>query len=200
MESTCIPWVERNCIIRENGSLFPIGNKRPMGYIAHLRKQFKSINTYDFQNVDEEKKKPIIYFMRIECFFVWTNLNPLHSRMFCAKFGWNWLSGSGEHFKISSMYFRYFFNISPWKGFGPSFVQTSILITKGRIVFSLVEIGPVVLEKKILNFVNVFSLFRKYLPLKKSGPFIWTNFHMSLGYTHVSCRGRHKYLISLEKK
>ena len=24
---------------------------------------------------------------------IWTNLNPLHPRMLCAKFGWNWLSG-----------------------------------------------------------------------------------------------------------
>ena len=28
--------------------------------------------------------------------FIWTNLNPLYPRMLCAKFGWNWLSGSGE--------------------------------------------------------------------------------------------------------
>ena len=28
--------------------------------------------------------------------FIWTNLNPLHPRMLCAKFGWNWTSGSGE--------------------------------------------------------------------------------------------------------
>ena len=28
--------------------------------------------------------------------FVWTNLNPLHPRMLCAKFGWNWPSGSEE--------------------------------------------------------------------------------------------------------
>ena len=28
--------------------------------------------------------------------FIWTNLNPLHLRMLCAKFGWNWPSGSGE--------------------------------------------------------------------------------------------------------
>ena len=28
--------------------------------------------------------------------FIWTNLNPLYPRMFCAKFGWNWPSGSGE--------------------------------------------------------------------------------------------------------
>ena len=28
--------------------------------------------------------------------FFWTNLNPLHPRVLCAKFGWNWLSVSGE--------------------------------------------------------------------------------------------------------
>ena len=37
----------------------------------------------------------------------------------------------------------------------------------------LVEIGPVVLEKKdFLNFVNVFSLFRNFFPLEKNWPFI----------------------------
>ena len=28
--------------------------------------------------------------------FIWTNLNPLHPRILCDKFGWNWPSGSGE--------------------------------------------------------------------------------------------------------
>ena len=28
--------------------------------------------------------------------FIWTNLNPLPPRMLCAKFWWNWLSGSRE--------------------------------------------------------------------------------------------------------
>ena len=32
---------------------------------------------------------------------------------------------------------------------------------------SLVEIGLVVLEKKIFNFLNVYFLFRNYLPLEK---------------------------------
>ena len=27
---------------------------------------------------------------------IWKNLNPLHLRMLCAKFGWNWPSSSGE--------------------------------------------------------------------------------------------------------
>jgi hypothetical protein len=28
--------------------------------------------------------------------FIWTNLKALSPRMICAKFGWNWSSGSGE--------------------------------------------------------------------------------------------------------
>ena len=86
--------------------------------------------------------------------FIWINLNPLHPRMHCAKFGWNWLSGSGkEDFKISSMYFR---NYRPLgKGGGASFEQNWIPFTQRCIVSSLVEIGPVVLEKKIFsNFVT----------------------------------------------
>ena len=37
--------------------------------------------------------------MIIKWIFIWTNLNPLHPRMLCAKFGWNWPSGSGEENK-----------------------------------------------------------------------------------------------------
>ena len=58
--------------------------------------------------------------------FIWTNLNPPFPRMFCAKFGWNWPSGSGEEdFLISSMYFYYFVIISPWKRAGP-FIWTNL--------------------------------------------------------------------------
>ena len=28
--------------------------------------------------------------------FIWTHLNPVHLRMFCAKFGWNWPRGFAE--------------------------------------------------------------------------------------------------------
>ena len=58
--------------------------------------------------------------------FSWTNLNPLHPRTLCAKFGWNWFSGSREEdFLISSMYFRYFWIISSWKRAGP-FIWTNL--------------------------------------------------------------------------
>ena len=42
-----------------------------MGHNTHLRKLFKSMNTYDYHNVDKEKKKLIIYFMSIEWLFIW---------------------------------------------------------------------------------------------------------------------------------
>ena len=36
-------------------------NKRPMGHIAHLRKQFKSINTYGYIiTLIKRRKKPLL--------------------------------------------------------------------------------------------------------------------------------------------
>ena len=82
--------------------------------------------------------------------FIWTKLNPLHSRMHCAKFGWNWLSGFREEDSlISSMYFHHFVIISPLKRRGLSFEQNWIPFTQGCFVPNLVETGSVVLEKKM---------------------------------------------------
>ena len=52
--------------------------------------------------------------------FIWTNLNPRHSRMLYAKCDWNWPNGSGADFKISSMNFRYFVSISSLNGAWPA--------------------------------------------------------------------------------
>ena len=46
-------------------------------------------------------------FLKRAGLFNWTNLNPLHTGNHCAKFGWNWPSGSGEDFQNLSMYFCY---------------------------------------------------------------------------------------------
>ena len=59
-----------------------IQNKRPMGHIAHLRKQFKSINTYDYIITLIKRRKKINF--TITYFFF--HLNP-HRRMLCAKIG-----------------------------------------------------------------------------------------------------------------
>ena len=109
--------------------------------------------------------------------FIWTNLNPLHPRMHCAKFGWNWPRGYGEDFKISSMYFHYFVNISPWERTGP-FIWINVNSHHSRMLCAkfgwnwISSSG----EEDFFNFVNGFLLFRNYLPLEKgAGPFIWTN-------------------------
>ena len=83
--------------------------------------------------------------------FIWTNLNSLHLRILCALFGWNWHCGSGkEDFKISSSYFLHFVIISHWKR-AWLFIWTNL---------NSLWIGLVVLERKILYFVNTFSIFR----------------------------------------
>ena len=84
--------------------------------------------------------------------FIWTNLNSLHSRMICAKFGWNWPSGSGGEDTLNlSMYIRNFVIIYPWKRGSPSFEITWIPFTQGYFGPSLIEIVPVVLEKMIFQ-------------------------------------------------
>ena len=127
--------------------------------------------------------------------FRWTNLNPLHPRMLCAKFGWNWPNGSGEDFKCHQCVFsisllsplrnlesqllmdalcQVWFELAQWLlrrsvNFGyvfslfcnhlpsekrawlciSSFVQNWITFTQGCFLSSLVEISPVVLQKKM---------------------------------------------------
>ena len=40
--------------------------------------------------------------------FIWIHLTIFHPRMHCAKFGWNWLSGSWEvHQKLFSLFHKY---------------------------------------------------------------------------------------------
>ena len=87
--------------------------------------------------------------------FIWINLNFLYPRMLWfgwnqrRKFGWNWPRGSGEEdFEISSMYFRYFVIIPP--------LEKSVALHLNKLesplpknALWLVEIGQVVLEKKM---------------------------------------------------
>ena len=108
--------------------------------------------------------------------FISTNLNLLNQKMLSAMFGWNLPSGSGEKhfFIISSMYFRYFVIIFPWKRVGP-FIWTNFNtfeFTEESFVPSLFEIGPMVLEEKIFSFSSMyFRYFCNDLPLEKEwGP------------------------------
>ena len=70
-------------------------------------------------------------------------------------------------FAISSMSFRYFATVSLWQGRGFSFEQTWISFTQWCIVLSLVEIRPMVLEKKIIKFRQCFFAILYWSPLGK---------------------------------
>ena len=61
-------------------------NKRSIGHIAHLRKQFKSITTYDFiLALNKRRKNPFnIYFLRIEMVLHLNKLDaPSHKDVLC---------------------------------------------------------------------------------------------------------------------
>ena len=98
--------------------------------------------------------------------------SPLLKDDFCFKFGWNWPSGSGEEdFLIPLMYFRYSVIISPWTR-GEPFIWTNLndplYVRMHRAKFGW--LWPCGSDKEdFLNFVNVFSLFRNYLPFEKGG-------------------------------
>ena len=87
----------------------------------------------------------IIFPLKRAMSFIRTNLNPL-----C-------LLEIGPYildkiFKISSMYFHYFVIISSWKRAEPFISANFNSLAQGCFVTSLVEIGPVFLEKKIFKF------------------------------------------------
>ena len=85
--------------------------------------------------------------------FIWTNLNPFNTRILCAMFGWNWHIGSGEDFLnfVNVLFLAIFLtHYGKWQQ-SFSFDWTWYPFTQGCFVQSLVEIGPVVLEKKIFK-------------------------------------------------
>ena len=86
---------------------------------------------------------------------IWTKLNSHQPRMLCDKFGWNGQVVLEKNilFKILSMYICYLVIISNWKRARP-FIWTNLnplnpFTHYPCFVPSLVEIGPVVLEKKM---------------------------------------------------
>ena len=90
--------------------------------------------------------------------------------MLCAKFSWIWSTCSEEFFfYISLMCFCNLVIIFIWKRAWP-FIWTNMNSLHPRMLHvcaGLVEIGSVVLEKKILNFVNVYFAVLLSSPLKK---------------------------------
>ena len=100
--------------------------------------------------------------------FIWTNLNPLHQRMLCAKFGWNWLNGSGEEdfFNFVNV-FSLFLNYLLLEKDGPLHLnKLESPSPKDALYQDWLKLAQRFWRRRFLNFVNVFSLFRNYLLLE----------------------------------
>ena len=92
----------------------------------------------------------------------------------CAKFVLNRPGGSGEEdFLILSMHFRYFVIISPWKREGRALHLNKLESPSPKDALCQVwlKMAQWFSGRRFLNLVNLFSIFRNYLPLEK-GPFI----------------------------
>ena len=102
--------------------------------------------------------------------FIWTNLNPLHPTMHCAKFHWNWPSGSYPFGKRQS----------------PTFEQTWIPFTQSRFVPSFGWNWPSGSGEDFSNWSMYFRFFIIISPSKRVWPFIWTNLKNPL-YPRMHC-------------
>ena len=101
--------------------------------------------------------------------FIWTNVNSIHPRMLCVKFGWNWLSGSGgEDILISSIYFSLFHSYLPLeKGGALHLYKLESPSTKDVLWQVWSKLTQWFRKRRFFNFINVFSPFRNYLPFEK---------------------------------
>jgi hypothetical protein len=114
--------------------------------------------------------------------FNWTNWNFLHSRIICTKFDWFWPAGSGEEdfFFLFSVYFYSFAIISSWRGVIP-FIWRNVNPLPLRMIYAiLVNISPVVLEKKISKWPHpIFTFLWLFLLRRGPGPLFeqtWISF------------------------
>ena len=115
--------------------------------------------------------------MRIYWFFIWTNLNPLHPRMLCANFGWNWLSGSGEEdfFNFVNVFslFRYYLPLE--KGGALHLNKLESPLPKDVLCQVWLKLAQWFWRRRLFISSMYFHYLCNYLPLEKAGPFIWTN-------------------------
>ena len=108
----------------------------------------------------------MLYRNNLYCTFFNKLKSPLPKDASC-KFGWNWPCGSWQDFYISSMYFRYFVIIFPFKkGMALHLNKLESPPPKNALCQCWLKLAQWFWEEDFFfNFVNVFSLFRNYLPL-----------------------------------
>ena len=107
--------------------------------------------------------------MRIEWFFIWTNLSPHHPSSLCAKIGWNWPSGSGEEIFLNFVnVFSLFHKHLPLEIGGVLHLnKLKSPLPRNALCQLWLKLAQWFWRRNFFNFVNVFLLFRNYLHLEK---------------------------------
>ena len=96
-------------------------------------------------------------------------LNSLHPRMLCAKLGWNWPSGSGENDFLNFLnVFSLFRNYLPLeKGRALHLNKLESPSPKDALCQVWFQLAQWFWRRRFFKFINVFGLFRNYLPLER---------------------------------
>ena len=140
-----------------------------MGQIAHPRKQFKSIKTYDFiKTLIKRRKNHYLLYENLMVLHLNKLETPSPKNALCKVWfklaQWFWRR---RFLFNSSIYFRYFIIITPMKRAEP-FIRTIMNPLHPRMPCAkLVEISPAVLEK-IFRFCQSIIIYHR----KKVGSFI----------------------------
>ena len=97
------------------------------------------------------------------------------------------------------LYFCDFVSMSFWKRARHFICRNMTLFIQGSSVQILVEISPVVLERRILKVSQCIAIFCYYLPLKKVCPFVSSNLNY-LFFIILCVKLSWNWLSVLEKK
>ena len=130
----------------------------------HRSPEFKSINTYDYNiTLIKKRKKNIIYFIIIYCFFIWRNLNPPHLCQVWLKLAqWFWRRRFLNFVNVFSLLHNY---LPMEKDWDLHLNKPESLSPKDALCQVWLKLAQ--WRRRFWNFINVFSLFHDYLPLVK---------------------------------
>ena len=140
--------------------------KRPMGHIPHLRKQFKSLNKYDYIITLIKRRKKKLY----EKLLV-LHLNKLESpspkdalcQIWLKLALWFWRRRFFNFINVFSLFRNY---LPLEKGGALHLNKLKSPSPKDALCQVWLKLAQCFWRRRFFSFVNVFSQFRNYLPLE----------------------------------
>ena len=143
-----------------------------MGHIAHLRKQFKSINTYDYIITLIKKRKKKHYSLYENLLFLHLKKleSPSSKNALCRDWlklaQWFWRRRFLNFVNVFSLFHNY---LPQEKGGVLHLNKLESPSRKDALCQVWLKMAQCFWRRRFLKFVDVFSRFCNYLPLEKGG-------------------------------